>query len=136
MAELDSGPVIDRIQKVLGVRTDIAVGSHFGLASSAVSGWRQRNKVPYAECVNLAGEKGVSLDWLLLGLGEMYPGAAAYQVHEDAPTDPRMQRVMGFLANWNATRTDDDKAWLEMQLARNIPEYAEWVARRAKGTGQ
>lgn len=133
VAELDAGPIIDRMQQLLGVRTDIAVGAHFELGTSAVSGWRQRGKVPYEECVILAREKGVSLDWLLLGLGEMYPERGYRGVGEGEHEDPRMQRVMGFLANWIATRTDDDKTWLEMQLARNIPEYADWVARRTRG---
>ena len=132
MAEMNAGAVLDRMQEVADVRTDIALGKYFGLGTSAVSGWRARNKVPYEECVILAKRKGVSLDWLLLGLGTMDGTPTNYSVIADDTVDPRLKRLSGFLAHWMATRSDDDQVWLEMQLARSIPEYAEWVASRAK----
>lgn len=131
VVELKAGPIINRMRDVAGVRTDIALGSYLGLKTSAVSGWRNRDKVPYEECVFLAGQKGVSLDWLLLGLGERElsaHGVAGSAASEDA----RLARLSGFLATWFAARGEDDKAWLEMQLARAVPEYAEWVASRGK----
>jgi hypothetical protein len=133
MGELTAGPVIDRIQQVLGVRTDIAVAGHFGHSNSTVSSWRARNKVPYEECVNLAIRKGVSLDWLLLGTGE--PQAGAHGISDVAAgygDEPRLARLMGFLRTWFSSHGEDDKAWLEMQMARAVPEYAEWVAARAR----
>ena len=132
MAELDAGPIIDRMQTVVGVRTDIALGAFFGHGSSTVSGWRSRNKVPYEECVILAKRKGVSLDWLIHGLGDPAADLSRHRVGEEAGGDERMQRLHQFLDHWAATRTDDDRVWLEMQLARAVPEYAEWVAARAK----
>lgn len=125
---MNAGAVIDRMQKVLGVKTDIAVGSHFGLGTSAVSNWRARGKVPFDECVILSNRKGVSLDWLVLGLGTMDGTIPAVP----PATDPRLQRLLGFFTHWAATRSADDQAWLETQLARTIPEYAEWVAARDK----
>ena len=130
MSNLNAGTVIDRLQHVLGVATDTAVGAHFGHATSTVSGWRSRHKVPYEECVNLAIRKGVSLDWLLLGLGEPLASAPAGDGHADAAEEPRLARLLGFLRAWFAGHDDDGKAWLEMQLARVVPEYAEWVASR------
>ena len=131
MAELDAGLIIDRMRTVAGVPTDIALGEVFGHGTSTVSGWRTRNKVPYAECVILAKRKGVSLDWLLLGLGEPALPVSRHMVHDDG-TDPRLARLSGFLAHWQATHSEDDQVWLEMQLARSVPEYAEWVAARGK----
>lgn len=130
VAELDAGLVIDRMQQVVDVRTDIALGSYFGYGTSTVSGWRLRNKVPFTECVILAKRKGVSLDWLIHGIGEA-TGAGTRQVR-DAPGDERIARLHQFLDHWDATSTTDDKVWLEMQLARSIPEYAEWIAARGK----
>ena len=132
MAELNAGPVIDRMQQVVGVRTDIALGAHFGYGTSAVSGWRSRDKVPYEECVTLAIRKGISLDWLLLGIGSMDGAPTTYQMHEGSPADDRVQRMLGFFTYWDTTRSVDEKVWLEMQLARSIPEYAEWVSARSK----
>lgn len=130
VAELEAGPIIDRMQRVVGVSTDLALGKLFGYGTSTVSGWRTRNKVPYEECVILAKRKGVSLDWLLLGLGSMEASSTGYQMNDLNSSDPRMARIAGFLASWTATRGEDDKAWLEMQLARAVPEYAEWIAAR------
>lgn len=132
MAELTAGPVIDRMRQVIGVKTDIALGAYFGLGTSAVSNWRQRSTMPFDECVILSIRKGVSLDWLILGIGSPDPAYAGQRVHDDGPGDERLQRMHLFLDHWDVTRSDDDKVWLEMQLARSIPEYAEWIAARGK----
>lgn len=128
MSDLQAGPVIHRMRQAAGVDTDIALGSYFGYRTSAVSGWRQRNKVPYEECVILAKQKGVSMDWLLFGVGS--PDLAAGAAAGDDSTDPRLQRLVGFLRRWMVTHDEDAKAWLEMQVARAVPEYAEHVAAR------
>lgn len=131
VAEVNAGAVIDRMREAVDVRTDVALGSYFGLGTSAVSNWRKRNTVPYAECVILSIRKGVSLDWLILGSDG---GTADHRhlVHDRPPTDERMARLRAFLAHWDATRSDDDKVWLEMQMARAVPEYAEWLSARSK----
>jgi hypothetical protein len=128
VTELNAGAVLDRMQQVVGVRTDIALGKHFGFGTSTVSGWRTRNRVPYEECVILAKRNRVSLDWLLLGIGTM----DATMPPVGVPDDARLQRLDQFLSHWHATRSEDDQVWLEMQLARAIPEYAEWLAARGK----
>jgi hypothetical protein len=135
VAELDADAVIDRMLEVVEARADIALGAYFGYGTSTVSGWRQRKKVPYAECVILATRKGVSLDWLLLGLGTPYlHGPAVHGVREEGAVgygaDPRQQRMEGFLRHWHQTHDEDARAWMEMQLARAVPEYAEWMAAR------
>ena len=132
MAELTAGPVIDRMRQVVGVKTDTALGNYFGLGSSAVSNWRQRNSVPYDECVILSIRKGASLDWLILGIGTGDPVYAGQRVHDAAGVDERMQRLHQFVDHWDAVRSADDKVWLEMQVARAVPEYAEWIAARGK----
>lgn len=133
MAELTAGPVIDRMRQVIGVKTDIALGAYFKLGTSAVSNWRQRDRLPYEECVNLSIRKGVSLDWLILGAGEASPSYVTHGVRDDGESDERMTRLHQFIDHWQATRGDDDQVWLEMQLARAVPEYAEWLAARGKG---
>jgi hypothetical protein len=131
MANLSAGAVIDRLKQALEISTDIALGEHFGHATSTVSGWRSREKVPYEECVILAKRKGISLDWLLLGLGEQQ-GETTYRGSEDATSD-RTARLVAFLHHFTTTHRSDEEVWLEMQIARAVPEYAEWVAQRAKG---
>jgi hypothetical protein len=132
VAELTAGPVIDRMRQVAGVKTDTALGAYFGLGTSAVSNWRQRGTIPYDECVILSIRKGASLDWLILGIETSGRTTAGHRVHDAGLGDERMQRLHQFLDHWDATRGADDKVWLEMQVARAVPEYAEWVAARAK----
>ena len=129
MSKINAGPVINRMRQAAGVDTDIALGALFGLGTSAVSGWRQRNKVPYEECVILAQRKSVSVDWLLFGIGALHIAEGAAAAGEE-DSDPRLQRMLSFFRTWMATHEEDSKAWLEMQLARAIPEYADHLATR------
>lgn len=122
-----AGEVIDRLRQAAEMPTDIALGEHFGLGSSAVSSWRARRKVPYEQCVILAIRKGLSLDWLLLGQGPCMPEAADVA---EARThgDPRAERLLRFVAMWQASHDSDEMAWLERTIARAVPEYGEWLA--------
>ncbi|MDT4868198.1 Bacteriophage CI repressor helix-turn-helix domain protein [compost metagenome] len=63
--------VLDRLQKVLGVKNDTQLGEALQVNRSTVGNWRNRDSVPYTICVDAAIEHGVSLDWLLTGEGEM-----------------------------------------------------------------
>jgi len=131
-ALIDANAVIDRMRVVTDTSTDIALCAKLQLGTSAVSTWRRRQSVPYAECVNLALRYGVSLDWLLLGLGTR----DASSIMQNAVTepgvlpyaDPRVARIVGFVRAWQASHDSDDVAWLERTLARAVPEYAEWLA--------
>lgn len=48
-----------------------------GVNRNTLGNWRARASVPYAECVRLASERAISLDWLLMGEGEMHRNATA-----------------------------------------------------------
>lgn len=130
---IDANDVVDRMRQVTGTTTDIALGALFQMGTSAVSTWRRRNTVPYAECVTLAVTRGVSLDWLILGLGVAMPtspGSAQglAQPLANGLEDPRIMRMARFLRAWQVGRDADDVAWLERTLARTVPEYAEWLS--------
>ncbi|MBK1874604.1 helix-turn-helix domain-containing protein [Marinobacter sp. 1-3A] len=62
--------IINRMKDVLGVAMDKDVAEHFGIKQASVTNWRKRGTIPIDQCIQLRQEKGVSLDWLLLGLGE------------------------------------------------------------------
>lgn len=127
---IDAGDVIDRMRQVTGASSDVALGGQFGLGTSAVSTWRRRQSVPYAECVSLALRHGVSLDWMILGLGLQRPpaGIAEGDPAVEYGEDPRVTRMARFLRAWQVGHDADDIAWLERTLARAVPEYAEWLA--------
>ena len=67
----NSSVVLDRLQEALGVSTDTELASELGVKRATLGAWRSRNSTPYAECINIAERKNISLDWLLTGKGEM-----------------------------------------------------------------
>lgn len=129
---IDANAVIDRMRQLLDVATDVALCAALDRGTSQVSTWRRRNSVPYAECVDLSVRTGASLDWLLLGLGPMRPDVMAHPgAPGTPPEDPRVARMVAFIRRWQASRDPDEMAWLERTLARNVPEYSQWLADQA-----
>jgi phage repressor protein C with HTH and peptisase S24 domain len=62
--------ILNRMKDVLGIERDKDIAAHFGLNPQMIYNWKARGTIPLDQCVQLRAEKGVSLDWLLLGLGE------------------------------------------------------------------
>ena len=62
--------ILDRMSLILGATTYQELATRLGVSKSTVGNWYHRNSVPFEECVKLAEEQGISLDWLLLGRGE------------------------------------------------------------------
>lgn len=72
MNNLSAGSVLDRLQQALGVKSDSALSRALGVNRATLGNWRTRNSVPYSICVNNFIDKGISLNWLLVGQGEMF----------------------------------------------------------------
>lgn len=66
--------VLDRLHKVLGVKNDSQLCEGLQVSRSTVGSWIARESVPYAICVDVAQDRGISLDWLLTGEGPMHRG--------------------------------------------------------------
>src|SRR5680860_432708 len=62
--------MIDRMKSVLKVTMDKDIATHFDIKQASVHNWRKRGTVPFEQCVQLALEKGISLDWLIIGRNE------------------------------------------------------------------
>src|SRR5690606_6048108 len=69
------GDVLSRLAEVYGAGTDTELARALDVTSSTISSWKARGSIPYAKCVEASQERGVSLDWLLAGLGSMYRNA-------------------------------------------------------------
>nr|WP_158608539.1 helix-turn-helix domain-containing protein [Stagnimonas aquatica] len=69
----NAGEVLDRLQVVLGVSSDSALARPLGVGVSTPASWRNRNSIPFDECMQVALERGVSLDYLILGRGTWPP---------------------------------------------------------------
>jgi len=77
----------------------------------------------------LHAKYGVSIDWLVSGIGEMLiPGhetsepSANYQV-----INQRTIRLHNFIDGFMKSSNEDEQAWLEVQLKFNIPPYRDFL---------
>lgn len=61
--------IVDRMKSVVGVSKDVDLADHLGGARSTLSVWKKRGSIPLDECIKLALDKNISLDWLMLGRG-------------------------------------------------------------------
>ena len=82
LSKLSASAVVDRLHQVYGVSTDNQLSELLQIKRSTVGNWRARESVPYSVCVSAALEKGVSLDWLLTGEGQMFRNSAVHMVAE------------------------------------------------------
>lgn len=62
------------MKTVVGVQMDKALSEALGVSKSFVSVIKNRGTIPYEECVALALERHISLDWLILGRGRQELG--------------------------------------------------------------
>jgi hypothetical protein len=131
---MDTDEIIQRMRQVYSVKYDTELAVALGLSKAAPSNWRQRNSPPYEICADIARAKGISLDWLVFGVGDMRLG-----VRGQTPTEPVAQshsttdnlaagRMSQFVYWWQVNRTQDEMTWLEQQFRRSVPEYSEWLA--------
>ena len=59
--------IVKRIKDIENISLDSDICSLLGISRSSLSGYRNRDHVPYKEIVNYAIEKGISIDFLLTG---------------------------------------------------------------------
>ncbi|MCP1617060.1 MULTISPECIES: helix-turn-helix transcriptional regulator [Pseudomonadaceae] len=103
---------MDRLHEVFGVKNDNQLGDALQVNRSTLGNWRSRDSVPYTICVDVALERGVSLDWLLTGEGSMYRENGGNTPAE--PADSPRERAM--LALWRE---------LDEEAQRDIQRHAE-----------
>lgn len=79
---------------------------------------------------------GVSIDWLLSGVGSMLieknsginEGAAPeYQHSTSAERSSREHRLQTFINEWLTYADEDEKTWLEMELKFNLVAYRRYL---------
>ncbi|RFA31320.1 hypothetical protein CAI21_01440 [Alkalilimnicola ehrlichii] len=76
-SDIDAAEVIARLMNAVGVRSERELSRWFGYGLTTITSKRQRGSIPYDECLRLAMERGISLDWLILGRGEPPADVAA-----------------------------------------------------------
>jgi hypothetical protein len=71
MNNKSASSVINRIQDIMQFNSDSEMCLKLDINRATLGNWRLRDSVPYSLCVNLSESKGVSLDWLLTGNGQI-----------------------------------------------------------------
>lgn len=62
--------VLLRLMSLFNVDNDSELARVLNVNRQTLASWRKRDSVPYSICINIAEDRGVSLDWLLTGKGE------------------------------------------------------------------
>jgi len=79
--------VLARMKLVTQSTTDSGLSASLGVSPQTVSSWKGRDSIPYAICVDLANQYGISLDWLLVGEGPRLRAHAHQNVSPCADPD-------------------------------------------------
>ena len=68
---------------------------------------------------------GININWLLTGKGEMY---------KEMPIQSDLNYTLNWLNEWWENADEKHRNWLEVQMKRCFPEYAEWIAQQEKSS--
>jgi hypothetical protein len=104
--------IIHRMKIVLGVTMDKDVADYFDGARSQISAWKSRGKVPFDECLLLAQQFNLNLDWLILGRGPRL----ASELMVAVPPEPESVAVPDSSACAVPLRAYDLKNWEELDV--------------------
>ncbi|WP_090899335.1 helix-turn-helix domain-containing protein [Azotobacter beijerinckii] len=98
MLKTSAEAVLERLACVLETKSSSQLANALGYSPQAVSGWKTRDTVPYAKCVEIASQHGISLDWLLTGEGQMRRADAdatpVQQASTSSEISPREQAIL------------------------------------------
>jgi phage repressor protein C with HTH and peptisase S24 domain len=75
---VDTDEVVSRLRAVYKCRNNKELAEKLNIFPANISKWKSRNTIPYKEVCETSVEKGVSVNWLLTGQGEVREGGAEY----------------------------------------------------------
>lgn len=120
--------VLARMKLVTQSATDSSLAAALGVSPQTVSSWKGRDSIPYAICVELADQHGVSLDWLLVGEGPKF--RAHTQRILSPASDPEWEAQL--IAQLRQLSPDDQRAIAvavqEKQRIRELEQQVEEIA--------
>jgi len=120
--------VLARMKLVTQSATDSSLAAALGVSPQTVSSWKGRDSIPYAICVELADQHGVSLDWLLVGEGPKF--RAHTQRILSPASDPEWEAQL--IAQLRQLSPDDQRAIAvavqEKQRIRELEQQVEEIS--------
>lgn len=89
--------VLLRLMSLFNVDSDSELARVLNVNRQTLASWRKRDSVPYSICINIAEERGVSLDWLLTGKGEEEVSKVEPAVQNFSQADLKMLELLNQL---------------------------------------
>ncbi len=74
--------ILLRAREVADATSDNALSKAMGVGRSSISTWRKADTLPFEALFSLASSKGISMDWLLTGMGERCVSSAVQSIQE------------------------------------------------------
>lgn len=121
---------IERAKTALGVKSDYELAQKLNITPSSVGGYRKRgNVLPLEQCIKIANQTSVSLDWLILGKGDQKGGGtAAASLPAHAGTGDGMPAV-GFVPLYDITVSAGHGALFDYEhIIQWVPFDSRWLA--------
>jgi transcriptional regulator with XRE-family HTH domain len=76
--------------------------------------------------IKIDAELSINISWLLTGKGKIY------QTETTTKEIPTEKWITKWLSTWWKGADEEDKHWLNGQMKRQFPEYAEWREQEEK----
>ena len=124
---------IERLQKAMAILDlqPIDISRKTGISKRTIENYiYENNQIGGKLLRSLFLDLGISSDWLLFGNGAMLAKiepVIAEEKQSYTSDNPRINRMINFLKDWESYSTPDEQAWLEMEFKLNIKPYKEYL---------
>lgn len=126
MSNKSTKSVLARLKIVKDVRSDSDLAAELNVSPQTLSSWKINDRVPYAICVEIAEDTGISLEWLLAGAGPMRHGVEDMRVSSLVTTSPQEEAILALYRSLNESdQREIRSAAEEKKRIRDIEQRLE-----------
>ena len=95
----------------------------------SLQGYLYGKSMPGSDVViKICTKLSVNSNWLLMGKGEIY----RREQPKELITNLELELLFNWLTEWWENADEKNRSWLEIQMKRSFPEYAEWSTQHEK----
>ena len=128
--------IIKRIKLREMISSDAKIAELLGLERTAFAERKRRNSLPYKEIVIYCEQSGANLHYLLTGEGlDLNPDVKKWPLLPLELRDLQMYNIRKWSDEFWVKATEEERAWLYVELQRAFPEFKEWIKKREKKLG-